>query len=49
VKFLKVAWRKTTLKDGKLNRPLLIDVATPEEANTWVLGGLIHDHEPENC
>ncbi len=30
VKFLKVAWRKTTLKDGKLYGPLLIDVRTPE-------------------
>jgi hypothetical protein len=46
VKFLKVAWRKTTLKNGKLSGPLLIDVGTPEEANTLVLEGLLHNHEP---
>jgi hypothetical protein len=48
VKFLKVAWRKLTLRDGKLSELLLIDVGTPEEANTLVLEGLIHDHEPKN-
>ncbi len=35
-----------TLKDGKLSRPLLIDVGTPEEANTLVSVGLFHYHEP---
>jgi hypothetical protein len=46
VKFLRVAWKKKTLKDGRLKGPLLIDVGTPEEANTLVREGLIHDHEP---
>jgi hypothetical protein len=32
-------------KSGKLHGPLLIDVVTPEEANTLVLEGLLHDHE----
>jgi hypothetical protein len=36
VKFLRVAWKKETLKDGRLSGPLLIDVETPEEANTMV-------------
>ncbi len=49
VKFLRVAWKKKTLKDGKLSGPLLIDVGTPEEANTLVSDGLIHDHEPKFC
>jgi hypothetical protein len=49
VKFLRVAWKKKTLKDGKLNGPLLIDVGTPEEANMWVSEGLFHNHEPKNC
>jgi hypothetical protein len=49
VKLLKVAWRKTTLKDSKLFKPLLIDKGTPDEANTIVLDGLIHDLELKNC
>jgi hypothetical protein len=49
VKFLKVAWRKATLKNSKFSGPLLIDVGKPEEANTSVLEGLIHDHQPKNC
>ncbi len=49
VKFLKVAWRKTTLKNGRLSGPLLIIVGTPEEANTLVREGLIQDHEPKTC
>jgi hypothetical protein len=48
VRFLKVAWRKTTLKDGKLYGPHLIDMGTSEEANTTVSEGLVHDHEPGN-
>jgi hypothetical protein len=46
VKFLKVAWRKMTLNDGKLSGPLLIDMGTPEEANTLVLEGLIPTTSP---
>jgi hypothetical protein len=49
VKFLRVTWKKKTLKDGRLSGPLLINVGTPEEANTLVSDGLIHDHEPKNC
>ncbi len=49
VKFLKVAWRKTSPKDGKLYCPLLIDVETPEEVNTLVLDGLVHNPELKNC
>ncbi len=36
VKFLRVAWKKTTLNKGKPHGPLLIDVGSPEEANTLV-------------
>ncbi len=36
VKFLRVAWKKKILKDSKLSGPLLIDVGTPEEANTLI-------------
>jgi hypothetical protein len=49
VKFLRVAWKKTTLKTGKPHGLLLIDVGTPEEANTLVQEGLIHDNELRNC
>jgi hypothetical protein len=49
VKFLRVAWQKRTLKDGKLHGPLLIDIGTPEEANTLVTEGLVHDHDLKNC
>jgi hypothetical protein len=49
VKFLRVAWKRKTLKDGKLSGPLLIDVGTQEEVNTLVSEGLYHDHEPKNC
>jgi hypothetical protein len=49
VKFLRVAWKKKTLKDGRLSGPLLINVRAPEEANTLVSDGLIHDHEPKFC
>jgi hypothetical protein len=49
VKFLRVPWKKKTLKDGKLNGPLLINVGTQEEANALVSEGLVHDHEPKNC
>jgi hypothetical protein len=49
VKFLRVAWQKRTLKDGKLHGPLLINVGTPEEANTLVTEGLVHDHDLKNC
>ncbi len=49
VKFLRVAWKKKTLKDGKVYGPLLINVGTPEEANTLVSEGLVHDHEPKTC
>jgi hypothetical protein len=40
---------KRTLKDGKLYGPLLIDVGTPEEADTLVSEGLVHDHKPKYC
>jgi hypothetical protein len=49
VKFLKLTWKQKTLKVGKLHEPLLIDVGTPEEANTLVLEGLLHNHELKNC
>jgi hypothetical protein len=49
VKYLGAAWEIKTLKDGNLSGPLLIDVGTPEEANTLVLDGLSHDHEPKYC
>ncbi len=48
VKFLKVAWQKRTLKDGKLKGPLLVEVETPEEAYTFVTEGLVHDHNLTN-
>jgi hypothetical protein len=44
-----VAWKKKTLKDGKLHGPLLINVGTPDEANTLVSEGLVHNYEPKNC
>ncbi len=49
VKFLMMTWKQETLRVGKLHGPLLIDVGTPEEANTLVLEGLLHDHELKNC
>jgi hypothetical protein len=49
VRFLRVAWKKKTRKVGRLRGLLLIDVGMPEEANTLVREGLIHDHEPKNC
>jgi hypothetical protein len=49
VKFLRVAWKKKTLKNAKLNRLLLIDVEIPEEANTLVSERLVHNHELKNC
>jgi hypothetical protein len=49
VMFLRVAWKKKTLKDRRPRGLLLIDVGMPEEANTLVSKGLIHDHEPKNC
>jgi hypothetical protein len=45
VKFLKLTWQQKTLKAGRLHGPLLVDVGTPEEANTLVKEGLLHDHE----
>jgi hypothetical protein len=49
VKFLRVARQKRTLKDGKLHGPLLINVGTPEEANTLVTEGLVHNPDLKNC
>jgi hypothetical protein len=49
VKFLKLTWKRKTLKAGKQHGPLLIDVRTPKEANTLVLEGLLNDHELKNC
>jgi hypothetical protein len=49
VKSLRVAWKKKTLKDGKLSGPLLINMRPPEEANTLISDRLIHNHEPKNC
>jgi hypothetical protein len=49
VKFMKLTWKQKTLKAGKLHGPLLIDVGSPEEANTLVLEGLLHNHELKNC
>ncbi len=46
-KFLRVAWMKRPMKDGKLYGLLLINVETLEEANTLVYEGLVHDHEPK--
>ncbi len=48
-KFLRVAWMKSTLKDGKLYGRLLIDVETPEDAHSLVSEGLVHDHEQKYC
>jgi hypothetical protein len=47
VKFLRVAWKKKTVEDGKLSGSLLIVVGTPAEAITLVSDKLFHDHEPE--
>jgi hypothetical protein len=49
VKFLKLTWKRKTLKAGKLHGPLLIDVGTPEEVTTLVLESLVHNHELKNC
>jgi glutathione S-transferase len=49
VKFIKVTWMKKTLKKGRLHGQLLIDVGTPEEADTLVHEGLLHNHELKNC
>ncbi len=49
VKFLKLTWKQKTLKVGKLHGLLLIDVGTPEEANTHVLESLLYNHELKNC
>ncbi len=49
IKFLKLAWKKKTLTDSKLHRPLRINVGTREEANTLAQEGLVHDHELKNC
>ncbi len=49
VKFLRAAWQKRTLKEGKRHRPLLIDLGTPEEVNILVTKGLQHDHDLNNC
>jgi hypothetical protein len=48
VKYLKLTWKQKTLKAGKRHGPLLLDVGTPEEANTLVLEGLFHDHKLKN-
>jgi hypothetical protein len=47
--FLKLTWQQKTLKAGRLHGPLLVDVGTPEEANTLVQEGLLHDYELKNC
>jgi hypothetical protein len=44
-----VAYEKKTLKKGKLNGGIPIDVRTPVSANTLLSEGLVHNHEPENC
>jgi hypothetical protein len=49
VKFFRVAWQKRTLRYGKLAGTLFIYVETPEEANTFVTKGLVHDHDLKNC
>ncbi len=49
VKILKLTWKQKTLKVGKLHGPLLIDIGTPDEANTLVLEGLLYNHNLENC
>jgi hypothetical protein len=49
VKFLRMARQKMTLKDEKLQGPLLIDMGTPEEAITLVTAGLVHNHDLKNC
>ncbi len=49
VKYLKLTWKQKTLKVSKLHGLLLIDVGTPEEANTPFLEGLLHDHKLKNC
>jgi hypothetical protein len=47
VKFLRVAWKKKALKDGKLSGILIIDMGKPEEASTLISDGLFVDHEPK--
>jgi hypothetical protein len=49
VRFLKLAWRKKTLTNGKLHGALLIEVGTSGEANTLVQECLLHNHELKNC
>jgi hypothetical protein len=36
VKFLRVVWKKKTLKDSKLSRPFLIKVIASEDANMLI-------------
>jgi hypothetical protein len=49
IKFLRVASNKSNLKDSKPSGLLLVDMGTPEEANTLVTEGLVHNLEPKYC
>ncbi len=49
VKFLKLAWKKKTLKNKKLHGLLLINMRTLVEKNILVTDSLLYDHELKNC
>jgi hypothetical protein len=44
-KFIRVTWKKKTLKNGRLSGLLLIGVETLEEANTLISDGLAHNQQ----